>query len=109
MSSVMTEEERLQRIVRNAVRIASHVGPPYSGMASDIQRDAQTILDFRTDYDISEKEWIIGAAKDCRCCSRCWECPCGGCLAGGICDDHRCSCDDPHENTFDEDDGEDRA
>lgn len=36
-------------------------------------------------------EWLAEAAKGCRCCADCWEVPCGGCQAGGICDNH-CAC-----------------
>ncbi len=44
--------------------------------------------------DPSYRRFILDAARDCRCCQDCSECPCPGCLAGGICDDDECHCDD---------------
>lgn len=52
--------------------------------------------------DDSYQRFILAAAEDCRCCQDCSECPCGGCLAGGICDDMACHCDDEPEE-FEED------
>jgi len=36
-------------------------------------------------------------AKNCRCCRTCGDVPCAGVMAGGLCDDARCSCDDERE------------
>ncbi|PZR07103.1 MAG: hypothetical protein DI536_29030 [Archangium gephyra] len=40
-----------------------------------------------------EAKWLEGTARRCQSCSRCWDVPCGGCQAGGICDAH-CHCDE---------------
>ena len=52
--------------------------------------------------DDDYQRFILAAAEACRCCQDCSECPCGGCLAGGICDDMACHCDDEPEE-FEED------
>lgn len=44
--------------------------------------------------DDDYRRFVLAAARDCRCCQDCSECPCGGCLAGGMCDDAECHCDD---------------
>ncbi len=43
--------------------------------------------------DPSYQRFLADCAKDCRCCSRCWDKPCAGCTAGGVCDDI-CHCDE---------------
>lgn len=53
------------------------------------------------------QELIERMAKVCRCCPECGAPPCDGCMAGGMCDEFRCSCDDEHEDDFDdEEDGQ---
>lgn len=42
------------------------------------------------------KKWLEECAKDCKCCSICWDVPCPGCMAGGICDD-MCTCDEHND------------
>lgn len=53
-------------------------------------------------FDASYQRYILAAARDCRCCQDCSECPCGGCLQGGMCDDLECRCDDEPEDYDDE-------
>jgi len=50
---------------------------------------------------MTNDEFVAEMAAHCRNCMECSECPCGACLAGGICDQSRCTCDDPP----DDDDG----
>lgn len=44
------------------------------------------------DEDAFDLPWALVAelAAKCCCCSCCWECPCPGCCAGGVCDDMPC-------------------
>ena len=51
------------------------------------------------------QQWLQELAEECMCCPICWEVPCGGCMAGGICDEmcichEEDECDD--ETCFDE-------
>jgi hypothetical protein len=48
--------------------------------------------------------FLARCAKDCKCCARCYERPCGGCCAGGVCDAMRCTCDDEDERERDDND-----
>ena len=41
-------------------------------------------------------------AKDCRCCYECRGRPCDGVLAGGVCDQARCRCDDETDDYGDD-------
>ena len=43
--------------------------------------------------DPEYQQWLEEAAKKCTCCPVCWEVPCDGCLAGGICD-NICNCEE---------------
>lgn len=53
-------------------------------------------------YDTPEYHAFVEAsAKDCRNCPSCSECPCPACLAGGVCDDRECSCDEKEEDGYD--------
>lgn len=52
--------------------------------------------------DPSYRAFVTDAAVTCRCCSRCWDSPCGACLAGGICDEMACHCDDEPEDDDDD-------
>lgn len=54
-----------------------------------------------TDDDASYEEFLAGCAMHCRCCCECWQVPCDGCVAGGICDEV-CRCDD--DDIYDDDD-----
>lgn len=47
--------------------------------------------------DADEEKFLQECALMCRCCSRCWQVPCGGCTAGGFCDAADCTCDDEPE------------
>lgn len=49
---------------------------------------------FDQQCDPDYRAYLADAAKGCRCCSTCWDVPCGGALGGGICDAMRCTCDD---------------
>lgn len=44
------------------------------------------------------KRWLEECAKDCHCCPICWDFPCDGVMAGGLCDD-MCICDDYEEES----------
>jgi hypothetical protein len=35
--------------------------------------------------------------KECDCCPECNQCPCDGVMAGGLCDNMPCNCDDYEE------------
>ncbi len=37
---------------------------------------------------------VSTAAKACRCCQVCSDVPCAGCMAGGMCDQTTCRCQD---------------
>lgn len=39
-------------------------------------------------------EFFEQCAKYCRCCRVCGDVPCAATMAGGLCDEARCSCDD---------------
>ena len=54
--------------------------------------------------DLGEEQWLAEAARECRCCSQCWQVPCGGCAAGGVCDALECTCERGQE-ADEEDDG----
>ena len=63
--------------------------------------------DSMNDYepdDSAYAEYVANAAKTCRCCNVCWSNPCAACLAGGICDDMVCHCDDSEREDFCDDD-----
>lgn len=44
--------------------------------------------------------------KGCRCCRMCSNPPCDGAMAGGMCDEADCHCDDDHD--YRDDDLDDR-
>lgn len=51
-------------------------------------------------HNEEEREaWYAECTRGCNCCPTCWECPCAGCCAGGICDDMRCTCQDEKRDT----------
>ncbi len=53
-------------------------------------------------YDKPEYHALVeAAAKGCRNCPSCSECPCPACLAGGVCDDRECHCDEKEEDGYD--------
>lgn len=55
-----------------------------------------------TDDDMMPPPEVIEAfAKDCRCPPCCADMPCAGAMAGGICDDRRCRCDDDIDDGYD--------
>lgn len=45
-------------------------------------------------FDPTYDHFLTDCASKCRCCSCCWQVPCGGCTAGGVCDAMPCSTDD---------------
>lgn len=49
---------------------------------------------------------VRAAALACHCCPVCCSPPCDGCLAGGVCDDAACRCDelDEYRREDDQDD-----
>lgn len=49
--------------------------------------------------------WFDNAARICRCCPFCSSRPCDGCLAGGVCDRMRCTCEDDEALDLDGEDG----
>lgn len=51
-----------------------------------------------------ESEWIAAAAARCQQCPICRDTPCDACLAGGVCDNLRCTCDDYLDDPEDIDD-----
>jgi hypothetical protein len=53
--------------------------------------------------DESYHAHIRAAALACHCCPVCCSPPCDGCLAGGVCDDAACRCDELDEYRRDED------
>lgn len=58
------------------------------------------------DYDpMPPPDVIERLAKDCRCCQACGSVPCDGVMAGGMCDEARCSCDDEPSDRDDDEDG----
>ena len=52
------------------------------------------------------QKWMEELELECECCPVCWDVPCAGCMAGGICDS-MCICgqdgDEDDESCFDED------
>lgn len=59
-------------------------------MAADPMMPPQAVLD--------------NMATHCRCCRTCASAPCDGVMAGGMCDEARCSCDDDFTRYDDVDD-----
>lgn len=59
------------------------------------------------DSDSAYQRFLVEAAKDCRCCAGCYQVPCAGCTAGGVCDAMACRCDDEPVDYHDDDDGYD--
>jgi hypothetical protein len=67
------------------------------------------------DFDEGEEAWLSALAAECLCCGCCWDKPCGGCQAGGVCDAMPCNRDLRDDDTSeplggydsDEDDGYD--
>lgn len=54
--------------------------------------------------DPGYQEWLEDCAQGCECCPSCWDVPCPGCQAGGMCDRIPCSCDyDGEEREWEED------
>jgi hypothetical protein len=49
-------------------------------------------------WEQNYEKFVEECAKECLCCPECWEVPCGGCLAGGVCD-NICFC---HEKEYEE-------
>lgn len=43
---------------------------------------------------MSYEAFIASCSKVCRCCPQCCDHPCAGTMAGGLCDEMRCHCDD---------------
>lgn len=41
---------------------------------------------------MTEEKFLAEMAKQCRSCPECWDVPCGGCVAGGVCD-RICNCE----------------
>lgn len=50
----------------------------------------------------SDEETLLVLARECRCCPDCWDVPCGGCQAGGVCDDI-CHCLDVDDDEWGDD------
>lgn len=50
------------------------------------------------------EEWLLTAARNCKCCVCCGDVPCAGCAAGGVCDEMECFCDADMDD--DDEDGE---
>ena len=49
--------------------------------------------------------FVASCLKDCRCCRACNWRPCEGAMAGGLCDELDCRCDDfPRDDGDQEDD-----
>lgn len=48
--------------------------------------------------------FVAMMAKHCHCCPACRNPPCDGALAGGMCDQSRCRCDDESDDYEDEED-----
>jgi hypothetical protein len=45
-----------------------------------------------SEFDRGYQMFLEQAAAKCRCCSTCWENPCGGCQQGAPCDRVPCRC-----------------
>lgn len=56
----------------------------------------------RIEDDASYQTWLDDVAKSCLSCASCWDVPCGGCQAGGPCDEH-CHCHRDGEDFQDDD------
>lgn len=56
--------------------------------------------------DTSEDEFLEAASRECKCCPSCWQHPCAGCCAGGICDEMACCCNPESEIGSDDDEEE---
>lgn len=68
-----------------------------SGSMSSFEA-ARNIEDAIDGYDNeSYHAHIRAAALACHCCPVCCSPPCDGCLAGGVCDDAACRCDELDE------------
>lgn len=82
------------------------------GVAVVVTRDENGFVFRRTLHgallealDDSEDEFLAECASLCRCCTDCGnQCPCGGVMAGGICDG-LCRCDQDSDERYD--DGQD--
>jgi len=51
------------------------------------------------EYEIPE-DVIAVASKSCDCCPECQQHPCDGALAGGLCDQIRCVCDELDQELY---------
>jgi hypothetical protein len=58
--------------------------------------------------DPSYRAHVEACSKYCQCCASCSDHPCAGSMAGGICDQARCHCDDEREDSEDSDQSEDQ-
>lgn len=56
-------------------------------------RNVEDVTDGAPDDMFAPPEFYEAMAKDCRCCPTCWQVPCDGVCAGGLCDMH-CRCDE---------------
>lgn len=78
--------------VRLAARGAEAVDVGAGG-ADAVRPVLVVVVDVSIDLDDpGYQAWLDAIAKDCLCCSNCWERPCGGCQQGAPCDAHRCRC-----------------
>lgn len=81
----MTDEE-----FQHEVEIAKEKHAEWESQV--IQEDK---IEYSEDYTDNPEyqQWLEELAKECTCCSVCWDVPCGGCMAGGMCD-NMCICED---------------
>lgn len=96
------EERRIRRARRRALRrIIRRDTPSHVHRAKILAAIKATVAAMIDDDD--ESVWISAADARCRNCPLCSERPCSACLAGGVCDHARCSCDDDsHDDNVDE-------
>ena len=56
------------------------------------ENEIQEFVKSDPDYDA----WMNQLALECQCCPLCWDVPCDGCMAGGICD-AMCICEEKYD------------
>ena len=72
-----------------------------------IARFTQLLPEIAEPLDDPEyRAWLLQCASNCSCCSRCWESPCSGVLAGGMCDMITCQCEEIELEQSDDSDGD---
>ena len=77
---------------------------PYGMTDEEYQHEVERAKERLAEWEFCQ--WMEELTLECECCPICWDVPCAGCMAGGICDS-MCICgqdgDEDDESCFDED------